>query len=306
MKLTVVGAGAMGGALAAEAALAGNDVNIVDVSTELVDKVVADGLEIRSGDTSVIGRPHATTDASTLGVADVIVLFVKAQHTRSAAEAVKTMRGDSTVVLSLQNGWGNSDVLAEALGTDRLVFGVTYHSCSSVGLGVVSHSGRGDTFVGSYSGDDQAAAQVAADLLNSSGWNTTVTPAVRIEIWKKLILNAATLPTAALTGLAAGPLGENEATWTVVEQIARESVAVAVAMGLEIDPEERVERIRATLAGAGNGRASMLQDADAHRKTEIEVINAAVVRAGTATSTPTPLNELMVGLISGLESSWTR
>lgn len=306
MKLAVVGAGAMGGALAAEAALAGNDVHILDVSTELVDKVIADGLEIRSGDTSVIGRPHATTDASTVGVADVIVLFVKAQHTRSAAETVKTMRGDSSVVLSLQNGWGNSDVLAEALGTDGLVFGVTYHSCSSVGLGVVSHSGRGDTFVGSYSGGDQAAAQVAADLLNSSGWNTTVTPAVRIEIWKKLILNAATLPTAALTGLAAGPLGENEATWTVVEQIARESVAVAVAMGLEIDPEERVERIRATLAGAGNGRASMLQDADAHRKTEIEVINAAVVRAGTATSTPTPLNELLVGLISGLESSWTR
>lgn len=129
---------------------------------------------------------------------------------------------------------------------------------------------------------------------------------MRTEIWKKLILNAATLPTAALTGLTAGALSDSEQMWPVVERIAREASSVAIALGLKIDPEERVERIRATLAGAGGGKASMLQDTEAHRKTEIEVINAAVARAGASTGTPTPLNDLMVSMIAGLESSWTR
>lgn len=306
MKLAVVGAGAMAGALAAEAALGGYDVHVVDVSSELVEKIATDGIEIRSGNSTEVGRPRATTDAATVGIADVIVLFVKAQHTRPAAEAVKLMQGSRTVVLSLQNGWGNADVLAEVLGTERLVFGVTYHSCSVVGLGIVHHSGRGDTFIGAFEGDDQTAAEKAAALLNSIGWSTTVSPTVRTDIWKKLVLNCATLPTAALTGLNAGALGASREMWPAVESIARETVTVAVALGLQIDADERVNRIRATLSAAGTGKPSMLQDAEAHRKTEIEVINAAVARAGASVGTPTPLNELMVAMMTGLESGWTR
>jgi 2-dehydropantoate 2-reductase len=296
----------MGGALAAEAALAGHDVYIVDVSKALVDQVTEHGLEIRSADSMVIGRPKATTDAASVGPVDVAVLFVKAQHTRSAAESVKLLRGENTVVLSLQNGWGNADTLSEVLGTDRLVFGVTYHSCSVIDLGIVNHSGRGETFVGAYEGDDQSDAETAAELLRTTGWSPTVTSIVRTEIWKKLVLNSATLPTAALTGLNAGALGETQEMASIIEGLARETTIVAQSLGLDVDPDERIERIRATLAGAGSGKPSMLQDTDARRKTEIEVINAAVVRAGESTGTPTPLNSLMTALIAGLERSWTK
>lgn len=295
----------MGGALAAEAAVAGHDVHIVDVSAALVDHVTEHGLEIRSGDSTVIGRPKATTDPASVGPVDVVVLFVKAQHTRSAAESVKRLRGEHTVVLSLQNGWGNADTLSEVLGTDRLVFGVTYHSCSIIDLGVVNHSGRGETFVGGYEGNDQSAAEMAGELLRTSGWSTTVTRDVRTEIWKKLVLNSATLPTAALTGLNAGALGKTQEMAPIVEALARETTEVAQSLGFDIDPDERIERIRATLAGAGSGKPSMLQDTDARRKTEIEVINAAVVRAGESTGTATPLNSLMTALIAGLERSWS-
>lgn len=306
MKIAVVGAGAMGGALAAEASLAGHDVYIVDVSRELVDRVTGHGLEIHSGDTVVTATPNATLDASTVGHVDVIVLFVKAQHTRSAALSLAPMLGGSTTVLSLQNGWGNADILAEILGTDQLVFGVTYHSCSLLDLGVVNHSGRGETYIGKYDGDNDASTDAIAEFLDSSGWSTTVTPTVRTEIWKKLILNSATLPTAALTGLTAGALGASVEMTTVVDAIARETTTVARSLGLDIDAEERLDNIHATLAGAGDGKASMLQDAEARRKMEIEVINAAVVRAGESTGTATPLNTLMTAMIAGLEKSWNQ
>ena len=306
MKIAVVGAGAMGGALAADASLAGHDVYIVDVSRELVDKISDVGLEIHNGENVTTATPKATSDASTVGQVDVIVLFVKAQHTRTAALSLDPMIGDSTTILSLQNGWGNADVLAEILGTGRLVFGVTYHSCSLLGLGVVNHSGHGDTYIGKYEGENDASTDTAAEFLRSSGWSTTITPVVRTEIWKKLILNAATLPTAALTGLTAGELGKSGEMTPIVDAIARETTLVAQALGFDIDADERVEKIRAVLAGAGTGKASMLQDAEAHRKTEIEVINAAVVRAGVSTSTATPLNEVMTAMIAGLEQSWTR
>lgn len=306
MKLAVIGAGAMGGTLAAEAWLSGHDVTIVDVSKDLVDRVMKDGIEVRSTGSVATARPKATTEASAVGPVDVAVIFVKAQHTRSAAASVKLLQGKSTVVLSLQNGWGNADVLSELLGTERLVFGVTYNSSSILELGVVSHSGSGETFVGGYAEGDQASAEVVAELLNTSGWSTTVTPNVRTEIWKKLILNSATLPTSALTRLNAGALGDSKDMAPVIEGLAREATEVARSLGLDVDPEERIERIRAILAGAGAGKPSMLQDAEASRKTEIEVINAAVVRAGESTGTPTPLNSLMTSLIAGLEASWTQ
>ncbi len=236
------------------------------------------------------------------------MLFVKAQHTRSAAETVARLRGDDTVVLSLQNGWGNAPVLAEVLGVRALVIGVTYHSCSILDVGVVNHSGRGPTHVGAYDasadGADEAAAR-AGELLDSSGWATTVADDVRTEIWKKLVLNAATLPTSALAGLPAGALGASAAMQPLVAALAREASAVAVAQGLAIDAEERVGYIQNLLAGAGDGRSSMLQDADARRKTEIEVINGAVAAAGREHGVPTPLNDAMVSLIGGLEEGWT-
>jgi 2-dehydropantoate 2-reductase len=305
MKIAVIGAGAMGGALAAESALAGHEVHIVDPFAELVEKIRRDGLTVRRGPETLVARPAATVEPAEVDGADLCVVFVKAQHTRAAAASVATIRREGTAVLSLQNGWGNAEVLADELGSDGLLYGVTYNSCSVAGLGEVNHTGVGDTFIGAY-GDDRGAAAGVAEALTGSGWTTIVSPDVRTEIWKKLILNAATLPTSGLTGLVAGELGRSEAMAPLVERVAREAAAVALGMGLAIDPDERVSAIFATLERAGSGKASMLQDIEARRKTEIEVINRAVVRAGAEVGVPTPLNEALSELVSGLESGWQR
>lgn len=305
MRTAVIGGGAMGGALAADAVTAGRDVVLVDVSTDLVRHVTEHGLLVETPEGRRTVTLPATADPAGAGPVDLAVVFVKGHHTRSATDTVAGLLGPDTVVLSLQNGWGNADVLAEALPAERLVMGVTYHSCTAAGPGHVRHTGRGPTVVGPYLAQGSTApAQAAAAFLTAAGWEATATSAVRTEIWKKLVLNAATLPTAALTRLPAGEVGRPGPLRDLVDQLAAEAVAVARAQRLDIDLAERVERIHAVLEGAGKGKASMLQDVEAARKTEIETVNGAVARMGAELGVPTPLNEAMAALVSGVERSW--
>lgn len=304
MKLAVVGAGAMGGSLAAHAARAGHDVTVVDAAPEVVAAVRDGGIEVEAPEGAFRAAVGATGEPAEVGVADAVVLFVKAQHTAAAARSIAPLVGPDTAVATLQNGWGNADRIAAEVARSQLVIGVTYNSCTARGPGRVVHSGRGPTVVGPYSGDDLSRATAVAALLDGSGWAATATADVRTEIWRKLVLNCATLPTSALTRLPAGALGEPGALRDLVDAVAAEAVAVAVAQGLDVDVEERTAAIHDVLARAGSGRASMLQDVLAGRKTEIETVNGAVVALGTELGVPVPLNRALVALVHGLERSY--
>jgi 2-dehydropantoate 2-reductase len=264
-------------------------------------------LVLQNSDGTETARPQATTRPEDLGPCDVVFFFVKAHHTASAAQLARPIVGSSTTVVSLQNGWGNADVLADTYPPDRIVMGVTYHSATVIVPGCVAHTGKGATYLGPYIDEaplDRAAA--VGRLLGGAGIDITVTPQVKVEVWKKLILNAATLPAAALTRLRAGDLGQPGPMLDLVDALAAEAVQVARAQGYAIDLAERTERIHAVLAGAGAGKASMLQDVEARRKTEIEVINGAVVRAAEKVGMDVLLNRAMVALIGGLERGWQR
>ncbi|SFS56018.1 ketopantoate reductase family protein [Paenibacillus sp. BC26] len=306
MKIAVVGAGAMGGMLAVKFSTAGNDVTLIDVSQALIDQVNENGLIVDTkGQGSANYKLRVTSDPAEIGVQDAVFFFIKAHHTASAAENARPMIGADTAIVSLQNGWGNADVLSGVYPEGNIIVGVTYHSATVLELGKVGHTGFGATFVGPYSeGASLESAERIGGLLNEAGIETTVTAAVKTEIWKKLILNAATLPTSALTGLCAGYQGEKGQLLDLVDDLAAEAVAVAQSLGYEIEREERIDRIHTILENAGKGKSSMLQDAEARRKTEVEVVNGAVVRAAEQTGVPVPLNKAMVAMIAGLERSW--
>ncbi|HET8629297.1 MAG TPA: 2-dehydropantoate 2-reductase [Thermomicrobiales bacterium] len=307
MKVVIVGAGAMGGLFAARLARGDGevDVAVLDAAPEVVAAINAQGLTLQDKDGTETARVPATTGPADLGPADLAIFFVKAQHTAAAAQLARPLVTPATTVVSLQNGWGNSDTLAATFPPEQLVMGVTYHSATVLGPGRVAHTGQGATVIGPYLDDAPLdRAEGVRDVLARGGLEATVTPRVKTEIWKKLILNAATLPTAALTRLCAGDLGQPGPMLDLVDALAAEAVAVARAQGYAIDRDERIARIHAVLAGAGRGKASMLQDVEARRKTEIEVINGAVVRAAERSSLDAPLNRAMVALIGGLERGW--
>lgn len=305
MRAAVVGGGAMGAAFAAEATLAGEDVTIVDISHDVVEWIRVRGVTVESTDGSIEVRVPATTDPASVGPVDLTLLFVKGHQTARAAATVAALLGPDTMAMTLQNGWGNADVLASALPAKQVLMGVTYHSCSADGPGRIRHTGRGPTLVGTYLPDgDLDQARRAAEFLSAAGWEAEVSAQVGTEIWKKLVLNAATLPTAALSGLTAGALGERSALLELVDALAAEAVAVAKVGGFDVDVAERIDRIHAVLEGGGSGKPSMLQDVEARRKTEIESINGAVVRLGTELGIDVPLNRAMVALVNGVERSW--
>lgn len=304
MKIAVVGAGAMGSILGARFAQGGHDTVLVDVVGPLVETINDRGVTIvRDGDETTTRVP-ATTDPGSVGVVDLVVFFTKCYHTADAAESSRPLVGPDTVIASLQNGWGNGDVLAGHYPPEQIVVGVTYNSGLVQGPGRVVHPADQPTIVGAFAdgATDSAGPERLASALSDGGLEVRVASSVRPEIWKKLILNAATLPTAALTGMPAGALTADASMNELVSETAREAVAVAKALGYDIDAQERVDAIHALLEKAGPSKASMLQDFEAGRQTEIDVINGAVVRAADAQGVAVPLNRAFVQLVKGWES----
>lgn len=306
MKVAVIGGGAMGGLWGASLSSRATEVTVVDVMPAVVEAIRTTGLIVTKAERRVETHPAATVDPSDVGHVDVVYFFTKAHHTRDAVSRARPLVNDATTLVSLQNGWGNSDVIAQAYGAERLVSGVTYQSARVEGPARIAHTSQGTTVVGPFAqGSSMDRAELVSKLQNDAGIETTTTPRVYREIWKKVVLNTATLPTAALTGLFAGEVGEPGAVLDLADAIAVESVAILRAAGYDIDPAERVASINSLLGRAGKGKPSMLQDVEAKRKTEIEVINGAIVRQAEALGLDAPLNRAMVALVGGLERSWT-
>jgi 2-dehydropantoate 2-reductase len=305
VRAAVVGGGAMGAAFAADAAAAGQDVTIVDTAAEIVGAIRDCGVTVESIEGTRTVAVRATTEPAGVGAVDLAVILVKGYDTTAVAGSLAGVLGPDAVVVTLQNGWGNADVLASTVPPDRLLMGVTYHSCSLSGPGRVRHTARGPTVVGPYLVDgDLSVAERVAGFLSAAGWQARASAEIRTDVWKKLVLNAATLPASALTGLDAGQVAAFGPLCALVDAVAGEAVAVARALGLPIDPTERIDRIHAVLRAAGSGKPSMLQDVEARRRTEIDTINGAVARMGLELGIDVSLNRAMVALVSAVERSW--
>ena len=305
MRIAVVGAGAMGSIYGASLQRGGAMVTLVDVSSPLVERLQTEGLVITRGEAPASYSIPATTDAAAVGPVDVVLFFVKGYQTAAAAELAAPLVGPTTIVATLQNGWGNGEILACRFPQAAVVIGVSYHSGTVTGLGQIVHSNLSNapTWLGPHSGDDLAPSRWLADAIRAGGFLAEATPEVKTEIWKKLTLNAAALPTSALTGYSAGALAEDAAMMGVVDALARESVAVGQALGFPVDLNERLETIHSALLAAGTGKASMLQDIEAGRRTEIDTVNGAVVRAAREQGLDTPVNDVMVALVKGYEQA---
>lgn len=293
----------MGGILGATLAEGGADVTLVDVSAAVVEQINGHGVAIERGGRERIVRIPATGDPGTVGMVDAVILFVKCYHSEAAASLAAPLVGPDTIVATLQNGWGNGDVLARHFPPEQVVIGVTYHSGTLAGPGRVHHTNSSDapTLVGPYSGADMAGAEALAAAIRAGGLRAEATPEIGTEIWKKLTLNTCALPTSALTRFTAGSLTRLDSMSELVDGVIRETVAVGRANGFPIDVDERLETIHTALDAAGEGKASMLQDIEGGRRTEIEVINGAVVRLGDQLGVAVPLNRALVALVSGYE-----
>lgn len=306
MRIAILGGGgAMGGLFGAYLSRAGNDVTLIDVSKAAISAINQNGLSIDEKDGSQPAFIIAASDEpAKVGEVDLIINFVKCYHTEAAIRAAQPMIGPDTAVLSLQNGWGNAPRIARIVGEDRVLVGLTYHSGTLLAPGKVKHPGSGMTFIGELAGKPSARLERVAEAFRAAGLETTVSERILDEVWKKLALNCCTLPTSGLLHFFANELVAHDEAKATMAAILREVADVANAKGISLDYDERWGAITSLLEKAIGGKASMLQDVEAQRQTEIEVINGAIVEAGKEVGVATPYNQAMVWLIQAAQSKY--
>ncbi len=307
MNIAILGAGAMGSAIGALLRQAGHDVTLIDVWREAVEAINRDGLKIhnKAGEitTCRVRAVHRPTDVA--GPVDLLLVFVKCYDTVEAVKSALPILGPASTVLSLQNGWGNGPKIAQVVGEQRVLLGVSYHSATVLGPGVVKHGGVGQTFIGELTGESTSRLKAVADAFQAAGMEVIASPRVIQEIWAKLALNCVTLPTSAVTRITAERLLDTAEMQALCRAILEEVTATAQAQKIAFDFEERWGAIRGLLAKLSPGtKGSMLQDVEKQRRTEIDVINGAILQAGRRLKIPTPCNETMFNLIKALEATF--
>jgi 2-dehydropantoate 2-reductase len=304
MRVCVVGCGAVGSLFAANLSLL-DDVEVwaYDLAREHVDAINRDGLRL-TGAGELVGRPRATSDAAELPPCDFGIVATKAMHTEPAIRATAAAFADGCVA-TVQNGLGNEEAIAKF--TERVIRGTTFPAGKLVGPGQVQWDVKGDTTFGPFEPKPAPLDEIErlADACTRGGMPTTAVPDARGPQWRKVIFNAATNPVGALTGLTHGRVCEDPGLRRLVTGLVDEGKAVAGAQGIQLDadPEELIDHA-ARPEVAYNHKASMLQDVESRRPTEIDYLNGGIVRFGDEHEVHTPLNRAIWALLKGLEASW--
>ena len=304
MRVCVVGTGAVGSLFAANLAqLDDTEVWAYDLAREHVDAINRDGLRL-SGAGEVVGRPRATADAEELPPCDFGIVATKAMHTSAAIAATAHAFADGCVA-TVQNGLGNEEAIAEHV--EHVIRGTTFPAGKIIAPGHVQWDVKGDTTFGPFEPKPapMEAVEQLADVCRRGGMPTQAVEDARGPQWRKVIFNASTNPIGALTGLTHGRVCENPPLRALVSALVDEGKAVAAAQGivLDADPEELIDHA-ARPDVAYDHRASMLQDVEARRPTEIDYLNGGIVRFGQEYGVPTPHNGAIWALVRGLERSW--
>ena len=304
MRICVVGCGAVGSLFAANLAQL-EDVEVwgYDVSQEHVDAIVERGLRL-TGAGDVVGRVRATTDPGALPACDFGIVATKAMHTEDAIAATAHAFAEGAAA-SVQNGVGNEEVLARHVA--RVIRGTTFPAGKILEPGVVQWDVKGDTTFGPFEpapAPAQAIGRLAA-ACTRAGMPASAVADARPAQWRKVIFNAATNPIGALTRLPHGRVCERPDLRALVSTLVDEGKAVAAAqeITLDADPEDLIDHA-ARPEVAYDHKASMLQDVEARRATEIDFLNGGISRFGRELGVPTPLNDAVTQLVKALEDSW--
>jgi 2-dehydropantoate 2-reductase len=305
MRICVIGCGAVGSLFAAHLARAGEaEVWAYDVWREHTEAIRNHGLRL-SGAEEFTARLHgATSDPKELPRCDYGIVATKAIHTRGAIADTAHIFDENSPVCSVQNGVGNEEIIAEKV--KLVIRGTTFPAGHPIAPGHIGFDIKGDTWVGPFEPSNTPMNKVEelAGLITRSGMNTIALKDARGAQWTKLIFNASTNPTGALTLLHHGAATRFAPTGQLFNDLITEGEAVAKKLGIELhgDPRQLVQK---GANAPGKHRASMLQDVLAKRQTEVDFMNGAIAQWGDKVGVPTPLNKAVWELIKGLEHSWS-
>lgn len=314
MQVAVLGAGAMGSLFGGLLAAAGEDVTLLTRDAEHVAAVREQGLRIvdATGDGAAADESEArtdrriqvpaATDPATVGQVDLVIVFVKSYATAEAMADADPLLGPETDVLTLQNGLGNAETIAEFVAPERVLAGVTTHGAVRREPGTVVHTGRGDTALGRWAGgtadgrapDDRAHA--IATRLTAAGVPTDVVDDPELLVWEKVLVNVGINAPTALARVENGTLARTEPGRRLLRTAVTEAERVARAQGHDVR-EDAVEYALSVAERTASNRSSMRVDLESGRRTEVESLYGAVIERAERAGIEVPVVRTLADLV---------
>jgi len=303
LKICVLGAGALGCAIGGVLAEAGHEVWLVNRGQAHVQAMLRHGLLMRENGVDRAVPVHAATDCRDIGVVDLAIVLVKSFHTREVITSARPIIGPDTVVLSLQNGLGHEDILAEVVGRQHVLAGKTYTGGVMLAPGHIIAGTRGkETIIGELDGRVSERVQRIAAAFNQAGLACEVSENILGTMWDKLLVNVATGALGAITHLTYGDLYDVPEIEACAVAAVGEAMAVAKAAGIVLTTTEpRQAWVKASAGLPPEFKVSMLQSLEKGSATEVDYVNGAVVRWGQKYGVPTPTNLALVACVKGVE-----
>lgn len=299
MRIAVLGTGALGCVFAARLA-AQAEVWMLGTWREGVAAVQQHGVAIQEASGEVrVARVAAASDPEVVPPADVALVLVKAYQTARAGAWAARVLTPGGLAVTLQNGLDNGEVLAAALGADRVAQGVTYIGATLLGPGSARLVASLPTYIGTDRVGDGLVSRFIA-LLNDAGLEAYPTDAIAGRLWGKAVANAAINPLTALWRVPNGEVCAGPGRREVLAQLAREAAAVARARGVTLPFADEVAYVESVCRATAGNRSSMLQDVESGRPTEIDSINGIIAAEGRRLGVAVPLTWAVWQLVRGL------
>ncbi|BBB64992.1 2-dehydropantoate 2-reductase [Undibacterium sp. YM2] len=314
MKITVVGAGAIGGYLAVKLAQAGHEVSVVIRGANLL-AVRENGMKLIMDDGSEhVANIFATDRIADLPVQDVVILGMKAHQVAAVAADIPALLGPESIVVTAQNGvpwWyfqkhgGDYEgrrveavdpggVVTAHIDIDKVIGCIIYPACEIIAPGVIEHIEGNRFSLGEIDGSDTPRIRELADALRVAGFKAPISSDIRSEIWLKLWGNLSFNPISALTHATLVDICEFAPVRELVARMMREGQAIGEKLGVNF--KVSIDKRIAGAAAVGKHKTSMLQDIEAGRPIELEALVGTVIEMGKITETPTPNIEAVYAL----------
>lgn len=307
MKIAIIGAGAMGSVYAGMMAEAGHEVWAIDLWQEQVHSINERGLRVEgaSGNRVVAGI-KASANLSDAGVCDYYIIATKAAGVGAAAGSIAPLMGPESIVITIQNGLGAAERIAEFMPTDNLLLGVADgFGASMKAPGHVHHSAMNLIRLGEIGGGQSERLQAATQMWQQAGFKAQAFEDIDQLIWGKYICNATFSAACTVFDCTLGELMANPETWAIALGCTAEIYALGKAKGIEFSFADPFEYVAAFGNKMPEARPSMLLDHQAGRASEIEAINGMAVVLGKQLGIPTPYNQVLCAVVRKGEAEFT-
>ena len=303
MKVTLFGCGAMGSIYAALLATSGNEVTAIDTNKDHINAINVNGLRVSGASGDRIANIQAFTKAPPT-TPELIIIAVKGTQVESVIDQALAIADENSLILTIQNGLGSSDIIAKRFDPDRIIVGVAQGFGASLPEpGHAHHNDMKAIRMGPYGNLNSNRVAMVTRLYAEAGFDAEVVADIKAMQWDKLICNCAYSALAALTKMNVGQIMNDPNISIISRNAATEAWKIANALNIDLNIPDPVKHVQEFASRMPEAKPSVLLDVEAGRASEVDMINGAIPREASKISLTAPINDTLNQLVLSLEQS---